>query len=63
MVPKRSTAAHHYEVGLAKIGLKEINASSLAHYTKVIHARATDGMLKGGFVLPKQNVFVPRTMC
>ena len=45
-------------MALAESGLKEMGESSLAHYTKVKHARTTDGMLKGGFMLPRQYMFV-----
>ena len=32
-------------------------------YPKANHARTTDGILEGGFVLPRQNIFIPRTEC
>ena len=44
LIPKRSWALPHHEVGLAKRGLKEMGTSSVAHYTKANHARSADKM-------------------
>ena len=59
--PKRSWAVPHHKAALAKIGPKEMSASSLAHYTKAKYDRVVDKMLKGGFMLPRQIILVPRT--
>ena len=63
MVPERSLAVHHHEVGLAERGLKEMGASNVAHYTKANHARSVDGMWEGRFVVPSQIIFVSYAQC
>ena len=42
----------HHKVALAERGLKEMGASSVAHYTKAKYARSMDGMLEGELVVP-----------
>ena len=59
MAHKRSRAVPHHKVALAEIGPKEINTNSLVHYTRAKHAHAVGRILKNGFVLPKQIMFVP----
>ena len=62
-IPEKSWAAPHHRVTLAEIGPKEMSTNSLDHYTKAKHVRATDGILKGSFMLPRQIMLVPRTEC
>ena len=59
MISKGNWAVPHHKVGLADIGPKKMSASILAHYTRAKHARAADGMLKGGFMLGRQFMLVP----
>ena len=63
MVPKRSWVVPHHKVDLAKIIPKEMSASILAQHTNAKHARTLDRMLKGGFVLPRQIMFMLQTEC
>ena len=53
----------HHKVALSERGLKELGASSVAHYTKANHARFADGMWEGGFVVRSQIIFVPYAEC
>ena len=55
--------APHDNVALAKRGLKEMGASSVAHYTKANYARFVDGMWHGGFVVPSQIIFLSYAEC
>ena len=63
MIPKRSWAAPHHKVALAEVGPKEMNGSSLVHYTKAKHARAAGIMLKSWLCGPRQIMFVLQMEC
>ena len=53
----------HHKVALAERGLQQMGARSGAHYTKANHARSTERMCEGGFVVQSQIIFVSYAEC